>query len=515
MYSSSRQNRARGGGTDGDRGHRSRSARRQDRSSDRGAQPDKARGRSKSGRKKGRQRSPRADDEGGLPPGGAAWPYGGYGGVSAGYPANANAYWDYAQRVSRGAEDGERKKKKKKKKKRGDSSSSSSSSSSSADDAMAQWHNMWRNWQQQQQGMAWPHPPPGGPPMPWGPYPGHWPPPGPGGHPPPSFPPEQPQLEQGGWGGADEEEEERAPPKGDVPIFLEPSVEELVPVPKALLGKVIGKQAQTIIEIREKSGAFKVDARDQTSDPCMVKVAGTAEAVKKAKALIMDMLENTKSKHSGSDYVEIPRSKIGMVIGLKGSQVNEIQGQTNTKIDVEFDSDPCKCFIKGDPENVDRAKKVLLTIAMQIEDDSSEYLELPKTVSGALIGAQGSRVRDFQEQSGARIDIDKSGSTCKVRITGNKEAIAIAKHLILNEVEKATTPARRQPMLAPQAVVVPSHQPSSFPATLSESIARAKAAAEAVKHGLITGPPALTPSLGAGVVPPPPPPSGGPAQWGW
>lgn len=72
-------------------------------------------------------------------------------------------------------------------------------------------------------------------------------------------------------------------PPEDVPIFLEPAVEECVPVPKALLGKVIGKQAQTIIEIREKSGAFKVDARDQTSDPCQVKVAGTAEAVKKSK----------------------------------------------------------------------------------------------------------------------------------------------------------------------------------------------------------------------------------------
>ena len=56
-----------------------------------------------------------------------------------------------------------------------------------------------------------------------------------------------------------------------------------------------------------------------------------------------------------------------MVIGLKGAQVNEVQQQTGTKIDVDFDTDPCKCYIKGDAENVDRAKKVLLTIAMQLE----------------------------------------------------------------------------------------------------------------------------------------------------
>merc|ERR1740138_791831 len=106
------------------------------------------------------------------------------------------------------------------------------------------------------------------------------------------------------------------PPPTDMPIFLEPSVEEIVNVPKALLGKVIGKGASTIIEIREKSGAFKVDARDQTSDPCQVKVAGTADAVKKAKELIYEILESTKSKHGNSEFVEIPRAKIGMVIGL-------------------------------------------------------------------------------------------------------------------------------------------------------------------------------------------------------
>ena len=97
------------------------------------------------------------------------------------------------------------------------------------------------------------------------------------------------------------------------------------------------------------------------------------------------------------------------------------------------------------------------------EDEHSEYLDLPKTVSGALIGAQGavkvaasflfflasnpaatgSRIRQFQDTSGvrmpradetngrddvfrtlsaseARIDIDKSGARCKVRLTGSQ-----------------------------------------------------------------------------------------------
>lgn len=466
------------------------------------------------------------------------WQYPGYG--APGFPTHAAfppGYgwpdWHHPQA------DGvlEKKKKKKKKKKRDDSSSSSSSSSNLSDWRQKVWNRQWQG----QMGNMWPHMP-GGPsqgahmwgwphPMGCGGGPPAWPPPPTGdeacGHSAPSGcgshrgrPAQSRGGDRGfdGWGERGEERERREEPPEDVPIFLEPAVEEFVPVPKALLGKVIGKQAQTIIEIREKSGAFKVDARDQTSDPCQVKVAGTAEAVKKARALIMEMVESTKNKHAGSDFVEIPRAKIGMVIGLKGSQVNEIQNQTGTKIDVDFDADPCKCYIKGPQDCVSKAKKVLLTIAMQIEDDNSEYVDLPKATSGALIGAQGSRVREFQEQSGARIDVDKTGPRCRVRLTGTLEQIANAKQLILAEVENALPSIVKPPPTpalmasAQQPMVIPAHQPTSFPATLSESIARAKAAAEAVKNGLITSP-------GAGIlvsIPPPPPPAAvTPSQLAW
>jgi len=377
--------------------------------------------------------------------------------------------------------DKEKKRKKKKKRRSASSSSSSSSSSSLSDWRQKVWNQGWQGmWPQMWPG--WP----GGPGMPGGPHQQQQ------RGPSPPAPPDR-----GGFGRDSNWEVQRRdePPPEDVPIFLEPAIEEYVPVPKALLGKVIGKQAQTIIEIREKSGAFKVDARDQSSDPCQVKVAGTAEAVKRARELILELVDSTKDKHTESEYVEIPRAKIGMVIGLKGAQVNEIQQQTGTKIDVDFQVDPCRCYIKGEPTCVDRAKQVLLTIAMQIEDDRSEYLDLPKAASGALIGAQGSRVREFQEQSGARIDVDKTGPNCRVRLSGTAEQVANAKQLILYEVENAVQPRQQTRSHAifdvpppPQPMQIPAHQPNSFPTTLAESIARAKAAAEAVKNGLITQP---------------------------
>lgn len=251
---------------------------------------------------------------------------------------------------------------------------------------------------------------------------------------------------------------------------LGPVIEEFVPVPKALIRKVIGKGASTIKGIREKSGCIKLDARDQDDDPCLVKVVGTAEAVARAHALIVEVLDSTNIRRPGTSFIEIPRGQIGMVIGIKGKDVIAIQHKTGTRIDVDFNLDPCKVYIQGPSDAVAAATKILKTIAMQIEDDKSEYIDLPKAASGALIGRGGSHIREFQETSGARIDVDKTGEFCRVRLSGTPEQIEIAKAMILDNTPRVV-PAR-----------FPGPVPTSSPESIAESIARARAAAEAVKE---------------------------------
>eukprot|EP00913_Durusdinium_trenchii_P021965 g20638.t1 len=301
----------------------------------------------------------------------------------------------------------EDKKKKKKKKKRGQSSSSSSSSESG--DAATQWAEMWRSWQSTgaqapsgSMGMpTWPAAgqDDGSGHMGWG----QWGAPG----------------VPSGWPGAHEDR------------------------PGGTMGSYDGGTGWAVAE---RDDAHNLETAPEKHLKVLVccrfrcflnlMVYGFC-LFPKAKELILELIDQTKSKHLSSHYVEIPRSK---TLGDgTGGRVTE--------------------------------------------------------VSGALIGAQGSRIRQFQDTSGARIDIDKSGSRCKVRLTGSQEAITIAKSSGVSH----------------GVVAVPAHQPTSFPATLSESIARARAAAEAVKHGLIptapetpsTPAPTTAPTL---MVPPPPRP---------
>lgn len=148
-----------------------------------------------------------------------------------------------------------------------------------------------------------------------------------------------------------------------MPIYIDPGVEEIVAVPRAVLGKVVGKRGATIAEIRERSGAWKVDARDQSSDPCQVKLGGTPDAVRRAREIIVELVGSQNVKHAGAEYIEISQGRIGRVIGPKGAQVNEIEAQTNTKIDIDYEREPCRVYILGHENAVNLAKRVLLEVA--------------------------------------------------------------------------------------------------------------------------------------------------------
>lgn len=154
-------------------------------------------------------------------------------------------------------------------------------------------------------------------------------------------------------------------PEKQISIFLDPGVEECVAVPKSLVGRVIGKRGSTIAEVREKSGAWKVDAHDQSSDPCQIKVMGTAEAVKKARELILELIRPMPERFRGAVYVNISQGKIGKVIGIKGAQVNEIEVRTSTKIDIDYEREPCRVYISGSDACVKCAQEILLSIAKE------------------------------------------------------------------------------------------------------------------------------------------------------
>ncbi|MFA4645893.1 KH domain-containing protein [Pyrococcus kukulkanii] len=150
------------------------------------------------------------------------------------------------------------------------------------------------------------------------------------------------------------------------------------------------------------------------------------------------------------EYVKIPKERIAVLIGKKGSTKREIERRTKTKIEV--DSETGEVWITStketdDPLAVWKARDIVLAIGRGFSPERAfrllnegEYLEiinltdiiigneknaLPR-VRGRIIGRKGRTRQIIEEMSGASVSV--YGKT--VAIIGNPIQIEIAKTAI-------------------------------------------------------------------------------------
>jgi len=258
--------------------------------------------------------------------------------------------------------------------------------------------------------------------------------------------------------------------------FMRPEKIEILQLPKAVIGRVIGKAGATIKDIRERTGA-RIDARDQTEDPVQVLLSGSVESCEHAKALILEVADGAvissgdadsretsrevaaaaaiaaaaavaaraaSGRVAGDDngptveeHMELPRHATGKVIGTKGAQIAEIRAKAGAQVDVDKSATGCSIRLVGDREQVDVAKAMINAIMEPLPEGANggEYLEIPKSAVGRVIGAGGSRIQELQERSGAKIDIDRQPDRVLVRFAGFPENIQTAKMLVTEVLE--------------------------------------------------------------------------------
>ncbi|CAE7220520.1 PAPI, partial [Symbiodinium microadriaticum] len=172
--------------------------------------------------------------------------------------------------------------------------------------------------------------------------------------------------------------------------------------------EVIGTKGQQIAEIRQKSGA-QVDV-DKSPTGCRVRFVGTQSQVDVAKAMINAIMTPPTDSGSG-EYLEIPRSAVGRIIGAGGTRIQELQERSGAKIDIDRQPDRCLVRFGGFPDNVQLAK-TLVTEVLEGRDrtqlaEAAATMEIPPSVTGRLIGPGGRQINEIQERSGAKIDLDK------------------------------------------------------------------------------------------------------------
>lgn len=128
-----------------------------------------------------------------------------------------------------------------------------------------------------------------------------------------------------------------------------------VEVPDADVGLIIGKGGSTIKFIQETTGSsVQIPHTADTNNPTVRSISitcPTEEGAEAAKAQVLDIIKNKPNNHhkginsnhnnimnkvspAASVEVAIPNKDVGLCIGRQGCVIRQLQGKTNTRIDI-------------------------------------------------------------------------------------------------------------------------------------------------------------------------------------
>ncbi|KAI9508228.1 SCP160 protein [Russula earlei] len=263
---------------------------------------------------------------------------------------------------------------------------------------------------------------------------------------------------------------------------------QVVAVEKKWHKAVIGKGGTTLNAIigEEKALSIKVGAEaNEPSTEDVILVRGASAEVERAVRDILKIVEDAKNDlilSSHSVEFEIDREYVGRVVGSQGSGVNKLRESLGVKIDFSDDGDDIKdagkkrrgavqkskITIVGRKENVEEAKRRIISQVERLADETSEILSIPAQYHSGLIGQNGKYVIRLEEKYNVKIIFPRGSSENaegrsrehlkpdEVFIKGGKKGVAGAKSELLeaadfekesNIIVKFTVPVRAIPRI--------------------------------------------------------------------
>ncbi|KAH8069825.1 hypothetical protein JL721_5719 [Aureococcus anophagefferens] len=129
-------------------------------------------------------------------------------------------------------------------------------------------------------------------------------------------------------------------PLGMHDASLGPEQLETVHCPQALVGRLIGKQGDTIKDLQRRSGArIQIDQNFPEGTPRVVTVEGSAQCVALGVQLVRSLIGNSPAVGNGNPgkmtTFECPKALVGRVIGKGGETINELQRRSGARIQIE------------------------------------------------------------------------------------------------------------------------------------------------------------------------------------
>ncbi|XP_038637500.1 far upstream element-binding protein 3 isoform X4 [Scyliorhinus canicula] len=233
-------------------------------------------------------------------------------------------------------------------------------------------------------------------------------------------------------------------------------------VPDKMVGFIIGRGGEQISRIQMESGCKIQIAPDSGGLPersCTL--TGSPENIEEAKRLLGQIVDRCRngpgfhndidSSNSAIQEIQIPASKVGLVIGKGGETIKQLQEKTGVKMIMIQDGPlptgadkPLR--ITGDPYKVQLAKEMVLEIIRDKEQSDfrrAEYssrmggnsvdVAVPRFAVGIVIGRNGEMIKKIQNDAGVRIQFKPDDGIMPERVAqvmGLPDRCQHASHMI-------------------------------------------------------------------------------------
>ncbi|TFK44402.1 hypothetical protein BDQ12DRAFT_641030 [Crucibulum laeve] len=241
---------------------------------------------------------------------------------------------------------------------------------------------------------------------------------------------------------------------------------ETITVDKRWHEAVVGQSGTTLNAIigEDKTLSIKVGSEvGDASTEDVILVRGVSADVDRAVKEIRKIVEDAKNDEIVNSYsteFDVDKEYVGRIVGSQGAGVNKLRDQLGVKVDVSDDDEKekeggkkkkaahqkSKVKITGRKENVEEAKKRILTQIERLADETSEVLKIPSQYHPSLIGQSGKYAIRLEEKYGVKITFPRQsdGGEGKTRenlksdevlVKGGKKGVAGAKSELLDAVE--------------------------------------------------------------------------------
>lgn len=142
--------------------------------------------------------------------------------------------------------------------------------------------------------------------------------------------------------------------------------------------------------------------------------------------------------------VLVPSDRVGKIIGRGGQKIKDIQHKSGAIVKVSDDVEgDCKIvYLRGSAPQIQKAEEIITSILSEVREEGGEGGEgrqtldlwIPEDKCGLVIGSRGSKIREIQGDSGARVNVGRRDTAedgmIRVSCSGSLKACEIAKQII-------------------------------------------------------------------------------------